>query len=73
MINLIKQILVIGGWLLMTAVIRLVLLVLFPLFAGLTLAISAERVLSQIVEAKGLRRNLFKSESGKQKQTDGNG
>jgi hypothetical protein len=67
MIDLIKRMLVIGGWFLVMGLNRLVLLALYPAFVGLTLGISAEQELWQIVEGKESKRNSSESESDKQK------
>ena len=67
MIDLIKRILVIGGWLLLLAVSLLLLLVLYPLCAGLTRVISAERALWQIIEDEEFKKDSSASASDKQK------
>jgi hypothetical protein len=73
MIALSKRILAFGGLLLVMAMTRLLLLVLCPLFVGLTLGISAEQVLCRIAGVKVSRKNLSGLGLSKRKQTGGGG
>jgi hypothetical protein len=70
--NLLTQILGLGGLLLML-VVTLVLRVLLALLAGLTAGICVVLVLCQMLVAKDYRNSLFASESDKRKLLDGNG
>jgi hypothetical protein len=72
MTRLLTQILDAGG-LLLKMVSILVLLALRGLIAGLTAATCVVLVLSQMLVDKEYRKNLFVSESDRQKLLDGNG